>query len=97
VGNQFMPSTPSYTLTMDGTNKSQTFPAAQIYNSAMYLYNSGTVLVRARWGVGAQTAVSTDFAIAPGGYFVVSKGNADTIAAIGATGGVLEITPGEGE
>lgn len=92
----FTPSGISYTLTMDGTNKSQTLTAVQAANSSLYLFNSGTLLCRVRWGVGAQTAVSSDFAIPPGGYFVVSKGNADTVAAIGATGGVLEITPGEG-
>jgi hypothetical protein len=64
--------------------------------SALYLYNGGTVIISVRWGVGAQTAVATDFTMAPGSYFVIGKGYADNVAAIGASG-TLYISAGEGQ
>jgi hypothetical protein len=50
------------------------------------LYNSGAVTVFVRWGVGAQTALTTDMALAPGSVEAFTKQNADTLAAITSSG-----------
>jgi hypothetical protein len=81
---------------MTGSSVNQALSAPGAASSALYLYNGGTVAVAVRWGLGAQTAVATDFTIAPGAYFVVGKGYADNVAAIGASG-TLYISAGEGE
>lgn len=62
-------------------------------------YNAGSVPVFVRWGVGAQTAVAaTDMPIAPGAIEVFSKGDADTLAGITASGtATVYITAGDGE
>lgn len=62
------------------------------------LYNATSVTVFVRWGTTAQTAVTTDMAIAPGTVEVFSKNNATRLAAITASGsGTLYITTGIGE
>jgi hypothetical protein len=62
------------------------------------LYNSGDVAVFVRWGKGSQSAVTTDMAIAPGATEAFTKEDADTIAAITASGSAtLYITCGTGE
>jgi hypothetical protein len=62
------------------------------------LYNSGDVAVFVRWGKGAQSAVTTDMAIAPGATEAFTKEDADTIAAITESGSAtLYITCGTGE
>ncbi len=93
---QFTPNTTSYQLAMTGTSLSQTFNAAGIVAEGLYVYNGGTVAIAMRHGVGAQTALTTDFTIAPGAWFVLGKGFSDTIAAIGASG-TLYVTPGRGQ
>lgn len=93
---QFTPCGTSYALTMTGASVPQALTTPQAAASGLYLYNGGTVVVSVRWGSGAQTAVTTDFTIAPGAYFVVGKGQADNVAAIGASG-TLYLTPGEGQ
>lgn len=49
------------------------------------IYNSGLVPVFLRWGTGAQTAVVTDYPLAPGATQVFRKGPATNIAAITAS------------
>lgn len=88
--------TESFSLAMTGSNVNQALTTKGAAVQGLYLYNGGTVAVAVRWGSGAQTAVTTDFTIAPGAYFVVNKGLADNVAAIGASG-TLYISPGEGE
>lgn len=63
------------------------------------LYNAGSQKCHVRWGIGAQTAVTTDMVLAAGAIETFHKGAADTIAAICATGetATLYITPGVGE
>jgi hypothetical protein len=61
------------------------------------LYNSGSVIVYVRWGKSAQTATTSDMALAPGSVEVFSKQDADTIAAITSAGtATLYITSGHG-
>lgn len=92
---QFTPNG-SYQLAMTASSVNQALTAPQAASSALYLYNGSTVPIAVRWGLGAQTAVTTDFTIAPGAYFVVGKGYADNVAAIGASG-TLYVSPGEGQ
>lgn len=59
------------------------------------LYWSGASAAQARWGKGAQTAVATDLALAPGAIEVFTKQDADTLAVIGT--GTLYIVCGTGD
>lgn len=93
---QFTPNTTSYQLVMTASSVSQTFNAAGIACEGLYVYNGSTVPIALRFGIGAQTAVTTDFTMAPGAWFVLGKGFSDTIAAIGASG-TLYVTPGRGQ
>jgi hypothetical protein len=62
------------------------------------LYNSGSVTMFVRWGSSAQTAVTTDMALAPGAVEVFHKANATRLAAITASGsGTLYISTGIGQ
>jgi len=65
---------------------SSAFVSIEPTQPEVYLFNDGTVTVFARWGVGAQTATSADFPIPAGSAQVIYKHNADTIAAISASG-----------
>lgn len=56
------------------------------FSPDLYVYNAGAGLAFIRWGVGAQTALVTDIPIPPGTVQVFSKFNADTVAAICASG-----------
>lgn len=51
-------------------------------------YNSGAVVVKLKWGTGAQTATTADYtvAIAPGATEAFTKGGADNVAAITDSG-----------
>lgn len=62
------------------------------------MYNSGTKDCYVRWGVGAQTAVTTDMPLKAGTVEYFTKGFADTVAAIcgGADTTTLLITSGAG-
>lgn len=61
------------------------------------VYNSGTVAAFIRFGKGAQTAVATDMALAPGAVENFGKLDADTIAAItGGTAATIYIISGTG-
>lgn len=48
------------------------------------IHNSGAVVVKLKWGTGAQTATTADYtvAVAPGTVEAFTKGAADNIAAI---------------
>ena len=93
---QFTPCGAGYALTMTGSSVNQALTTPQAAATGLYVYNGSTVIVAIRWGTGAQTAVTSDFTIAPGAFFVLGKGLADNVAAIGASG-ILYITPGYGE
>ena|SRR5215472_12702308 len=92
--------TPCGTVSIAGasTSASATLSGAQIQASQILVTNAGTFIAFIRWGVGAQTALATDLPILPGMAQSFSKGAADTIAAITASGTTttLYITPGEG-
>lgn len=70
------------------------FTGIDIANTEIYVFNSGTGIAFARWGVGAQTATTADVPLPPGSVQVFNKGSADNFAAISATGSnaVLIIT-----
>jgi hypothetical protein len=82
------------------TSASTTLNAIGIANTELYVYNAATTVAFVTWGVGAQTATSTGtgaIAIPPGGTRVFEKGNADTIAAILASGtGTVYVMTGLG-
>jgi uncharacterized PurR-regulated membrane protein YhhQ (DUF165 family) len=62
------------------------------------IYNAASAAAFVRWGTTAQTAVTTDMAIAPGATEAFTKNNATRIAAILASGtGSVYITTGNGE
>jgi hypothetical protein len=92
---QFTPCA-NHQIVMTGSSVNQALTAPGVAASSLYLYNGGTVVIAVRWGIGAQTALTTDFPMAPGAYFVIGKGVADNVAAIGASG-TLYISPGEGQ
>lgn len=94
---QFTPTSDGHTLSMTGSSVNQALAATGAAASALYIANPGTSSVNIRWGSGAQTAVATDFTVLPGAYFVLGKGLADNVAAIGTSGGSLYICPGEGQ
>ena len=68
-------------------------------NTVLRIANTGTGLAFVRWGVGAQTAVTTDMPILPGTVEVFGMGlTANNVAAITATGSTtLYITCGDGQ
>lgn len=58
--------------------------------------NDGGAVCFIRWGIGAQTAVATDYPILPGHCKTITIGTGnDTLAVIG-TSGTLYVTSGEG-
>lgn len=97
MSNAFQPK-PAGTTSITGTTTSA---SASVDGSAatIRLYNASAVDVFVRWGKGTQTAVVTDMPIAPGSTECFTKGDADTIAAITASGSsnTLYITVGSGE
>lgn len=63
----------------------------------LVLYNAAAALAYARWGVGAQTATTSDMPLPPGTLQVFNKGQADTVAVILASGsGTVYAMPGQG-
>lgn len=61
------------------------------------IWNIGSVAARVRFTVGASTALTADMALPPGAVEVFTKGAADTLSAITASGTTtLEITVGGG-
>lgn len=91
---KFTPSA-NYQIAVSAASNSVTLSALATNSDDIYLYNGGTAVAFVRWGAGAQTALATDFPVAPGAWFVATKGNtANVIAAIG-TSGTLYVSPGE--
>ena len=86
----------NYQLVMTAASVPQAFNAQATNADDMYVYNGSTVAIAVRWGATAQTAVAaTDFTIAPGASFILTKGNGcGFFAAIGASG-TLYVSPGE--
>lgn len=65
--------------------------------AALCLYNAGSVIAFARWGVGAQTATTSDMPLPPGTLQVFNKYDADTVAAITSSGSAtVYVMPGQG-
>jgi hypothetical protein len=79
----FRPALPALSLAVSTSSASVAVnPAVDV----LRIYNDGPDIARIRWGVGAQTATTSDMAIPPNviSYFV--KDRADTVAAITAFG-----------
>ena len=90
-------SSTSASATLDATDVLST---ANGGNDVMRIVNSGTKTAFIRWGVGAQTALTTDMPILGGVTEVFTKSTAtDTVAAItsGADTTTIYITCGEGQ
>jgi hypothetical protein len=68
------------------------------HKGQIVVYNAGTVAVFMRTGIGAQTAVTTDYPVAPGSTQTLSiPTNHNTVGAITGSGtATLYVTPGEG-
>ena len=78
---------------------SVTLDAVGIASTELLLTNIGANPVFVRWGVGAQNAVTTDFMLPAAMTYpgMVSKGLADTVAAINGSGtSTLYISAGNG-
>lgn len=64
------------------------------------VYNSGSVAVKLKWGIGAQTATTSDYTVcvAPGAIESFTKGLADNVAAITDSGtATVYVNAGVGE
>jgi hypothetical protein len=85
----------SHTLTLTASTSGEVTGLSGTANS-IRLYNAGSATVFVRWGTTAQTAVTTDMAIAPGAVECFTKNNATRLAAISASAGTLYITTGDG-
>lgn len=94
----FSPNGSSQTISATSTSSSITLTAAQAGCTQLMVTNKGTGEAFIRWGVGAQTAVTTDIPILSGGIYTFNKGLADTVAAItsGSDTALVRVTPGEG-
>jgi len=97
----FHPLKPANANTLNATTSSSsvTFTGTDItVASSIRVYNAGTVPVHIRWGVGAQTATTSDMRVAPGTIEIFYKGTAaDTVAVITDAGSAsIDITPGLG-
>lgn len=77
---------------------STSIAAGDVQNPCIRVYNAGTVVAFVTWGAGSATASATTCTpIAPGWSEVFYKANADTVAAITATGtATVYFTPGNG-
>lgn len=85
------------TLTVTSTSSSDTFAGV---HQTMRVYNAGPNKAFLRWGVGAQTALTTDMPVGPTNTETFSlPPQAATVAAICATGETATVycTPGEGQ
>lgn len=56
------------------TSASATLTTQDLQNSELRIFNSGAVPAFCRWGIGAQTALATDLALAPGATGIFTKG-----------------------
>jgi hypothetical protein len=90
-------------LSTSTTSASTTFTAGTpagtntVQATDVMLYNSGTVIVFCRWGVGAQTATAADVPLPSGTVQVFFKGTADTVACLASsTTATVYVMPGNG-
>lgn len=85
-------------VTLSATTSNANAPfTAGIALSNVAVTNAGTSVAFIRMGVGAQTATTSDMAIAPNVTLILTKGLADNIAAICASGtATVYAIPGEG-
>lgn len=82
------------TLAVTTTSSSGTL---DIYSSSVRIHNAGTALAFIRFGTGTTTALTSDMPLASGATETFTKGSADKIAAIAASGtATLYVTNGEG-
>lgn len=84
------------TISATTASAGQAFTAG-IVQQNVAITNAGTSIAFVRLGVGAQTATINDLAIAPNVTLILTKGPADNIAAICASGtATVYAIPGEG-
>jgi len=96
-GSAFTPCGSTASIAATAASASATLSAPQVFASQMMVTNAGSTAAYMRWGAGSQTAQITDTPILPGSCQVLSKGAADTVAAItGAGTTTLYVSPGEG-
>lgn len=108
--NPFTPVGATVTVSATTSSSDEALPATAVGSSTtnagtiggadvLRFYNAGTAIAFVRWGVGAQTAVTTDMPVAPGTIEVFSKAyEADTVAAITAAGtATVYVTAGRGQ
>jgi hypothetical protein len=78
VGGNISATTTSSSITLSGGNLA--------LDTDIAIANLGTVAVNCRWGVGAQTALTTDVAIPAGQTLSFGRGAATVVACITASG-----------
>lgn len=84
------------TVPIAGTTSSAT-GLLDVYSNAVRVVNAGPNMAFIRFTTGASTAVATDMPIASGATETFTKGSADRVSAICATGtAALYFTNGEG-
>ena len=83
------------TLTATTSSSSGAIPPRA---ETLEIQNAGDAVVFVRWGLGAQTAVTSDYPVLPGQSKVVTCGTGnDTVAVIAASGSnTVYVTGGEG-
>ncbi|MBM3273542.1 MAG: hypothetical protein FJZ00_00205 [Candidatus Sericytochromatia bacterium] len=81
--------TPGTAVVVNATGSSQPGTIAMADNDGMHIANTSTTLyVQVRWGVGNQTAVTTDLGIPPMSQVLVRANKTITgVAAIGSAAG----------
>lgn len=91
------PLMPFATATLTATTTSSTGSIPR-HAQTLEIQNAGDAVVFVRWGLGAQTAVTTDYPVLPGQSKVVTCGTGnDTVAVIAAGGtNTVYVTGGEG-
>jgi predicted RNA-binding protein len=87
----------SHTLSIAVASTSAELTGMSGTDNQVRIYNPLSATVFVRWGTSAQTAVTTDMAIAPGTVEMFTKNNATRLAAISTSTGSLYITTGTGE
>lgn len=99
--NPFTPDTANTkTLAATSTSASVTLATPDVSSNVLRIVNLGPNTAFLRWGVGAQTALTTDMPMLSGTVEVFSKSTtADTVAAIcaGGNSATIYITAGEGQ
>mgnify|MGYP000978170371 CR=1 FL=1 len=81
-------------ITTSGTSSDETIPNNAAGELPKYCLITATAACYVRWGVGAQTAVTTDMLVPANVPLAIKTHGADTIAAIQvSSGGTLNVTP----